>query len=256
MLQAHSLLWHYLWVAPNVLLLCLGLLVWKRRSANNFPAFLAFCFLASSSELGLYFADILPSVSGPTFWRIDWACLVIEGCVKFLLIGGIFTNVFGAYVSLARFGGVLIRGVGVALVMAAALAAAFAPKNGSVGIIAGAHLLDQTIYLIESGLLLFIFAFASHFRLSFNRQVFGIALGLAISSCVHLATWAVMANGTVADSARYDLDFLNMAIYHFCVFIWFYYLLVPSKVVTKSVVPLPENNLAVWNRELERLLQQ
>ena len=47
-----------------------------------------------------------------------------------------------------------------------------------------------------------------------------------------------------------------MATYHLCVFIWFYYLLVPAKATVKPKVSLPENNLAVWNRELERLLQQ
>jgi hypothetical protein len=47
-----------------------------------------------------------------------------------------------------------------------------------------------------------------------------------------------------------------MAIYHVCVLIWFYYLLVPEKIVTTSAVFLPENNLDIWNRELERLLQQ
>jgi hypothetical protein len=47
-----------------------------------------------------------------------------------------------------------------------------------------------------------------------------------------------------------------MGTYHVTVLIWLYYVLVPQKVVKKSVVPLPENNLAVWNRELERLLQQ
>jgi hypothetical protein len=45
-----------------------------------------------------------------------------------------------------------------------------------------------------------------------------------------------------------------MATYHSCVLIWFYYLLVPHKVATKSAVPLPENNLDVWNRELERFV--
>ena len=45
-----------------------------------------------------------------------------------------------------------------------------------------------------------------------------------------------------------------MATYHVCVLIWFYYLLVPQKIPAKPVVPLPENNLDVWNRELERLV--
>jgi hypothetical protein len=47
-----------------------------------------------------------------------------------------------------------------------------------------------------------------------------------------------------------------MGTYHICVLIWFYYLLVPQKVAAKPAVSLPEDNLAVWNRELERLIHQ
>jgi len=51
------------------------------------------------------------------------------------------------------------------------------------------------------------------------------------------------------------LDFANMATYHGCVLLWFYYLLGPQPVAVKSVAVLPDNNLDLWNRELERLLQ-
>jgi hypothetical protein len=54
----------------------------------------------------------------------------------------------------------------------------------------------------------------------------------------------------------YLLDFALMVTFLVCVLIWFYYLLVPQKSVTTSAVFLPENNLDIWNRELERLLQQ
>jgi hypothetical protein len=64
-----------------------------------------------------------------------------------------------------------------------------------------------------------------------------------------------MANGGLPQS-RYLLDFLNMATYHVCVLIWFYYFLVPQKIATTSAVALPENSLDIWNRELERLLHQ
>ena len=73
---------------------------------------------------------------------------------------------------------------------------------------------------------------------------------------MHLGTWAVLANDGLLPTKRDLFDFLNMATYHICVLIWFYYLLVPRKVAAKSAVPLPENNLGVWNRELERLLHQ
>jgi hypothetical protein len=64
-----------------------------------------------------------------------------------------------------------------------------------------------------------------------------------------------MANGGVAQR-RYLLDFVNLATFHVCVLMWFYYLLLPGKATTKSAVRVPEHNLEVWNRELERLLQQ
>jgi hypothetical protein len=255
MLQAHSLLWHYLWVAPNVLLLFLALLIW-RRLRKTFPVFLIFAVVIASEQLIVYAADVIPSVSGETFWRIFWAGLLVEALVKFALVGEIFGHVFGRYDSLALLGKKIIRGVGIALVLVATIAAAYAPiDNPSYSVISYAHILDQTIYLVECGLLLFIFLFAAYFKLAWNDASFGIALGLGISACVHLATWAVMANGGLADK-RHLLDFLNMATYHVCVVIWFYYLLIPRKVTAGIIAPPLEHSLEVWNRELERLLQQ
>ncbi|MFZ1142307.1 MAG: hypothetical protein ABR881_15485 [Candidatus Sulfotelmatobacter sp.] len=254
MLQAHSFLWHYLWVAPNLLLLVLAVFLWRRGAARHFPAFFAFAILGSVGQLAVYAADILPSVAPTTFWRVDWADLVLEGVLKFVLIGEIFALVFGSYASLARLGKTLIRGTGIVLVFAAVLAAAYAPKNEFFGIISGANLLEQTTYLIECGILVAIFLFSAYFHLSWPRQVFGIALGLSISACVHLATWGLIDNGGLPHPTRIMLVFVNMATFHFCIFVWFYYLLVPGKVTAKSAVSLPENNLDVWNRELERLV--
>jgi hypothetical protein len=191
-----------------------------------------------------------------SFWLIDWASLVTEGLIKFILVGEIFGQVFGSYVSLARLGRFLIRGVGVVLILAAALAAAYTPKDGLFGIVSGAHILEQTIYLVEGGLLVFILSLAFYFRLSMSRQVFGITLGLSLSACVHLAMWAIIANVGLANPTRDPLDIIRMATYHACVLIWFYYLLVPQKVPAKPTISLPENNLDVWNRELERLVHQ
>jgi hypothetical protein len=262
MLQAHSPLWHYLWVAPNVLLLFLALLLWRRRLYAQYPFFFAFAIVGAISQLVAYAADVIRSVTPVTWWLIFWAALVLEGLLKFTLIGEIFGHIFDPYPSLARIGKLLIRGVGAALVLAAALAAAYTPKDGLFGIVSGAHLLEQTIYLIEAGLLAFIFTLSSYFRLSLIRPLLGIALGLSISACVHLATWAIIANGGWTNATRSRLDFLNMATYHLCVLIWFYFLLVPPKAPAKPNVPPMDStpgpnhgeDLDVWNRELERLV--
>src|SRR5690242_17679518 len=129
MLQAHSVLWHYLWIAPNALLLGLAFLLWRRGVYKQYPFFFVFALVGSLEQLTLYVADIIPSVAPTTWWRIFWAGLLIEGILKFALIAEIFAHTFDAYASVAKVGKVLIRGVGVALAFAAATAAAFAPGD-------------------------------------------------------------------------------------------------------------------------------
>lgn len=256
MLQAHSLLWNYLWVAPNVFLIALGFLLYKRDLHRQFPAFFAFAILSALGQLAIFGADIAPFVSAPNFWRIDWAVILLECLLKFLVIGEICSRLLTQYPSIGRFSRVLVSGFGGALVLLAAALAGFAHGDNTQRLIGGAHLLEQTVFVIETGIVVFLFLFAGYFHLSWDRMSFGILLGFGVSSCVHLATWATVANASPSEYTRTVLDLLKMGVFHVCVFIWFYYVLVPQKVVKESVVPLPENNLAVWNRELERLLQQ
>jgi hypothetical protein len=256
MLQAHSFLWHYLWVAPNLLLLALAVLTWRRQVHKQFPIFFFFAVVIAVEQFMVYAADVLPFVSPTAWWYVFWAGLMVEALMKFALIGELFGAVFGLYPALAKLGKSLISGVGGVLVLLAAMAAAYNSKDNIYWIVSGAHVLEQTIYIIECGLILFLFVFASYFKLHWGHSAFGITLGLGTSACVHLATWALMANGGLSVYYRNLLDFANMATYHVCVLIWFYYLLVPQRSVTTSAVPAAEHSLAVWNQELERLLHQ
>ena len=256
MLQAHSLLWNYLWVAPNIILLGLAVVLWKRGLSRQFPSFMVFAVVSAVGDLTVFGADVAPFVSAENFWRIDWANLLVESLLKFILVGEVFSRILAPYPSISRIGRILISGFGAVLVLGASLVAAFSRGDSAMRLISGFHILEQTVFMIELGLILFLFLFAAYFRLSWDRMSFGMLLGLGVSACAHLGTWAVVANAAPTAIERTYIDFLNMGTYHLCVLIWLYYVLVPQKVVTKSVVPLPENNLAVWNRELERLLQQ
>ncbi len=256
MLQAHSSLWNYLWAAPNVLLLILGFLIWKRRLSRQFPAFLAFAILGALGDLTVFGADVAPFVSPPNFWRVDWVNLLLQSLLRFLVIGEVFARLLQPYSSISRMGRMVVSGFGAVMILVAAVTAGFAHGDSPWRLISGFHLVEQTVFVIECGLIVFLFFFAAYFRLSWDRFSFGILLGLGISACQHLAAWAVIANASPSEHSRTLFDFLDMATYHLCVLIWFYYLLVPRKAATKSAVPLPENNLDLWNRELERLLQQ
>lgn len=256
MLQAHSFLWDYLWVGPNVLLLFLAFLIRKRDSSSHFAAFMVFAVVSGIGGIVVFCADIAPFISARNYWFITWAELVIESLLKFVVLGEVFSRILSPYTSISRVGKLSVSGFGAVLVLGAGLVAAFARGDGAERLISGFHLLEQTVFIIALGLIVFLFLFAGYFRLTWDRFSFGVLLGLGFSACVHLATWAVVANASPSDAGRNYINFLNMGAYHVCVLIWFYYVLVPGKAVVKSTVVLPENNLAVWNRELERLLQQ
>ena len=256
MLQAHSFLWNYLWVAPNLLAFSLGVLLWKRGFRRILPSFIAFTILSAVGDLAAFTADVIPSVTPETFWRVFWAELLLESLLKFLVIGEIFSRIFSPYASIARLGRVTVSGFGAVLVLLAAVIAGFAKGDTMFHIIAMAHLLEQTVFIIESGLIAFLFVFAAYFHLSWDRFSFGVLMGLGISSCEHLATWAMVTNLSPSEHVRTLFDFVNNATYHVAVLVWFYYLLVPGKAPKKSTIRLPETNLAVWNREVERLLHQ
>ena len=256
MLRPHSFLWHYLWLGPHVLQATLAIFLWRRGLHKLFPVFFAYAIFEATEEFALYGMDILPSVGVRTWWLAFYAGLIVEGIFKLGVIGELFSFLLRPRTALAKVGSRLISGFGATLVLLAVLAAAYIEKEPWQYIWTyRSHVLLQSIYMVEGGLILFLFVFAAYFKLSWDHRAFGIAIGFGVLFCEHLGAWAVMASGTWVDS-RHIVDFLNMATYHLCVLIWFYYLLVPQKIVTKSAVSLPENNLAIWNRELERLLQQ
>jgi hypothetical protein len=256
MLQAHSFLWNYLWIAPNILFLVLALLLWKRGLGRQSPAFLAFAVLSPLAGFATFTADVSSAVSPVNFWRIEWAGLVLEGLLKFIVIGEVFSLMLAQYPSISRLGRTVVSGAGALLVLLGTLSAALSRQDSSVPLINGFHLLAQAVFMVELGLIVVIFLFARYFELPWDRVSFGILFGFGVSACEYMAAWAIVANADPSPHGRTVLDMLDMATYHLCVLIWGYYLLVPGKVFSQPKVSLPNHQLEIWNRELERLLHQ
>jgi hypothetical protein len=255
MLQAHSYLWHYLWLAPHFLQVGLAIFIWRRGLYRLFPIFLTYTLFEASEEFTLYGLDVTPWVPDRAFWLAYRVGLIVEGLLKFAMAGELFLHLLRPWPALARTGNRLIMVTGAVLVFIAAFAAGLINPINIDPIIFRAHLLQQTLYIIESGLILFIFSFAAYFKLAWNRRAFGIALGLGILSCQHLATAAVTASGIMGNKS-YLLDFVNLGTYHACVLVWIYYFVTGEKAFPTSLPSLPDHKLDLWNRELERLLQQ
>src|SRR5208282_884807 len=204
MLQSHSFLWHYLWVAPQVLQAALAVFLWRRGLHKLFPIFVSYLIFGAIEQFTLYGMDVLPSVSADAFWMAFWVGAVIEGVIKFGVIGELFFHLLRSRAAIAKVGRRLISGTGAAFVLLAVAAAAYTPlvhRNGQVISIFRAHILLQSSYVIDCGLVLFLFLFAAYFRLRWEHCSFGIALGLGIVWCEHLAAWALSASGAWLDKS-------------------------------------------------------
>jgi hypothetical protein len=278
MFEPHSLLWHYLWFGPCLFLLLLAVVIYRRSLHKEFPFFLAFVVFQGVTVLALYVLDqTLPRSWAVFYWHADFVRSLLEVVLKFALIGEIFSTLLKPFPALSKLGTLMIRVVGPALVLAATLLVAWSRPSDSPPIIANSLRLDLADFVIECGLLVFVFLFAAYFHLAWDRLAFGIALGRGLAASVQLASWAVRSNLTISIHQRILLSFLNTGVYHISVLIWFYYVLTTPKPMDN----LDEGNdhhddqdsggtggddsigederqqeLVVWNRELERLLKR
>ena len=267
MFEPHSLLWHYLWIAPSTLLLFLAVIVYRRGLHRDFPVFFLFALIQSIAVLALYIIDITPFFSAVFYWKAYLVRLLIEVALQFALIAEIFSRSCKPYPTLSKLGQVMIQGVGAVLVLVAVLATARArPGDFHPLIVASLHL-NLADFIIECGLLLFFFLFGAYFRLDWERLASGIALGRGFAASVQLGTWALMSYLVLSRYQREEIDFINMGAYHLSVLVWYYYVLTTAKAGSVAMATTAsssilgeqderEKNLDVWNQALERLLRR
>ncbi|MFZ0996622.1 MAG: hypothetical protein WAO17_00325, partial [Candidatus Sulfotelmatobacter sp.] len=145
----------------------MAVFIWRLGLYRSFPVFLTYLIFEAVEEFTLYGLDVLPSVSPQVFWRAYCAGRIIEGLVKFAVIGELFFHLLRRWPALAKLGNRLLRGTGAVLVLLATLAAIFAPiDDPKFSLVSRAHILQQTLYVVQCGLILFLFLFAAHFRLA------------------------------------------------------------------------------------------
>jgi hypothetical protein len=246
MLYPHSLLWHYLWVGPHVVQLCLATILWRRGLYKRSPIFLLYVVYEGLESLTLYGMDISPVVSDAWWWRACCAAWVVEGPLKIAVVWEVFRHLTKPQRSFNRHV-ILFFVIAVLLGCIAILAAFHAPElHSRYPIISHVHVMVEAIYIVTCGLWLFTFLLASYSHLPWSRWDFGIALGAGVSACVHLATYGVFANYHLRK--EYLLDFLGFAVYQICVVIWCYYLSTTDRTEPSSTLNPMAGDIRPANR--------
>ena len=251
----HSFFWHYLWIAPQVLLIAVASLMVKRRLHREFPSFFTYAVFQIILNAVLFFLDHDASVTGYQYRWAEWIGEIFSIALRFAVIHEIVSVIFRSYPALKNLGIIAFRG---AMAILGLIAVAVAVHNPGVGyfpyLFAGMTLLDRAIAIVQCGILVFLFLFSSYFKLSWRSYVFGIATGLGIFSATQLATAAVKAYlGPYPKD--YLGDFVVMGMYHCSVLLWLFYFLLPEP-VSPTIRLAPVHDLESWNDELRRLLQR
>jgi len=247
-------LWHYLNIAPHLLLVGAAAALCRRGEYRKHPIFLAYLISEIIQFLILYPMLLIPTVSGSLYFMAFSVGNGISIALRFGMIHEIFAQIFRNYPALDRFGKPMFRWVTVLFLWAGLLLAYYVRSNDPNQLFAALLVMRRTADILQCGLLLMLFFFSSYFGLSWRHHTFGIALGLGIFATAGLAESAIRSH--LGSETASFLDFFLMAVYHVCVLIWLAYLWLPERVSQFGVKAVPEHDLESWNEELQRLIRQ
>lgn len=257
------MLWYYLWVAPHILQGIILFAMARRKLHRQFPMFFLYTAFETLQFAVLFWKGYSDPHFGDGYTRLYSLGLAVSAAIRLGVIHEVFSQVFRNYPVLSATGRVLFRGSVVLLFALGVALAASTPVNGAASFNFPTHILDRTLSILQCGLLISLFFFSKYFSLSWRSPVFGIALGVGIFASVELATSAVLAQVGYSAHIGLDpakmgmyLDLIKMGTYHCCVMVWMFYLLVPEHRPSLTLRAFPKHDLEIWNRELQRLLQQ
>jgi hypothetical protein len=116
------------------------------------------------------------------------------------------------------------------------------------------HLFDLSSSVILTGLLLVLFLFSRVLQISWRNPVVGVALGFGVFAAAEVATSAF--HPVTGGNASIIVDLLQMAAYHVCVLAWITYLFLPEKAPVFIGRGLQEQDIELWNQELQKMVQR
>ena len=253
MSSAVRLPFYFLWIVPHAVQVIIIIALLRRSLYRQIPFFTAYTGFTVCRSVALFLISRSPSFAIHYF---DWFSfgLAVSAALRFGIIFELFAHVFRSRSALRHLEKPLVRGTTVLLLIIAFSLAIYTHRNSVDPTWFVVHVLERSASLIQSGLILCLFIFAAAMHISWQRSVFGIALGLGILSSVEFALAAVRSQ--IGRSAHVALDLLTMGTYLSCVLIWLFCLLVPEKIPECGIETLPENDLEIWNQELQHLLHQ
>ena len=244
--------WHVLWFVRVAIVVVLFCVVMYRRVPRELPLFSALIGWLAFAGMVMLWMDYSPLISAAEYRRginIDTA---VENTLAFAAVYELLRNRLRDYPRLNDSGMSAFRWLAIILAIMGIALAWYIPVGQPWPIVPVRALLIRTLRTLECGLLLFIAAYCSYFRLPWRKYTLGITIGLAFYMGSSLAMNAIRAQIEPYGKTftRYALDFSNEIVYITSAVIWLAYLLVPEEGTEPTSSNFPPHDLGAWNREL------
>jgi hypothetical protein len=181
-----------------------------------------------------------------------WYGEVINWVLMLAVIYEIYASLLKEYAALQKVGAILFWIMGAVLVSIALWTAFNSPGSDTFRFLRTLLTLERSVRIVQGGLLIVLFIFASFFGLSWKNYLFGIALGLALYVCADLAVVAIRAYG--GKTQNWSFILLKPAAYNLGALVWTVYVLKSWRVA--DLRALPKTELAAWNETLQELLHR
>jgi hypothetical protein len=246
--MVQHILQRVLWIAPLILQAVILIAMVVRGLYKQLPYFFsytAFVVLQSMTLLALYNHKNIYLYG---FWFGE----LVSWILGLSVIYEIYANLLREYAALQKLGTILFWLAGFVLVMIAVWTAFNAPGSDQNRVYQALLTTERSLRIVQCGLLVALFVFASFFGLSWKNHLFGIALGFAIFVCIELAVVAIRAYSGA--SLNEFIIWLKSGSYALAILVWAVYVIKARRV--EDLRALPKTELAAWNDTLQELLHR
>jgi hypothetical protein len=231
----------------------MGIILTMHRSKlfKELPVFFGYTVFQTLRALGL--AAVKAKGSPALYFYAYWSAEACSNVVAFFVINEIFRHMLRPYEGIKHIASLLLKWAVMVLVVISLIVGFSSTRNEQLPYITSILVLERCVRLIQCGLLLFLFAFASALSITWKHYLFGIALGFGILAATQTVITSMLSAAGASGTAAYIL--LKPGMYLFVLGLWLYYLAHPVP-LTREAKVTTFVDLTAWNRALLEIIQR
>lgn len=199
-------------ILGSVLQLLIVATLVRKKLHTKFPIFFSYLIFMIGGNFALTVLNT--RISGFHYFALFWTLGAIGVILGLGIIYEVFLNVLKSYPELLDFSKLLFRGAAAFLFVASVLTALATNGGGASRICAGISLFNNTVELVQCGLLLLVILFQSRLGLSWRTPAVCIALGIGCYAFLDFGSSIFTQHAswrTVVDSVMNVLNVLFIA---------------------------------------------